>query len=64
MGVHQNLGIELDPQKGSKRKSPEDELRRGRKKNKKSIVEVGVKLIESGQYLMIGVAFSEVNKVC
>ena len=40
--------IEPDPQKGSKRKTPEDELRRGRKTNKQSIAEVGVNLIESG----------------
>ena len=31
-GAHQDLGIEPDPQKGSKRKTPEDELLRGRKK--------------------------------
>ena len=63
-GAHQNLGIEPDPQKGGKQKSPEDELSRGRKTNKQCIVEVGFKLIELGQYPRIKVAFSEVNKVC
>ena len=48
MGAHQYLGIDSDPQKGSKRKSPEEELRRGRKTNKQRIAAIGVKLIESG----------------
>ena len=63
-GSHESLGIDPDPQKGSKRKSPEEELRRGRKMNKQHIAAVGVKIIESGQYPMIKAAFSEVNKVC
>ena len=58
-----NLRIDLDPQKGNKRKSPEEEQHRGRKTNKKCIAEVGVKLIELGQYPTIKVAFSEVSKV-
>ena len=62
-GAHPNLGIDPDPQKRNKRKSPEEEQRRGRKTNKQRIAEVGVKLIESGQYPTIQVAFSEVSKV-
>jgi len=57
------LGIASDPQKGSKRKPPEEELKRGRKSNKQRIAEIGVKLIESGQYPTIKAAFSEVSKV-
>ena len=63
IGTHESLGIDLDPQKGSKRKSPEEELRRGRKTNTQRIAEVGVRLIELGQYLIIKEAFSKVNKV-
>ena len=63
-GAHQNLGIDPNPQKGNKRKSPEEELRRGRKTNKQCIAAVGIKLIESGQYLKISAVFYEVNKVC
>ena len=62
-GAHESLGIDPDPQKGSKRKYSKEELRRGRKTNKKRIAVVGVKLIESGQYPTIKEAFSEVNKV-
>ena len=62
-GAHPNLGIVPDPQKGNKRKSPKEEQRRGRKTNKQRIAEVGVKLIESGQYPTITMAFSEVSKV-
>ena len=58
-----NLGIDPDPQTGNKQKYPEEEQRRGRKTNKQRNAEVGVKLIESGQYPMIKVAFSEVSKV-
>ena len=47
--AHLNLGIDPDPQKGYKRKSPEEEHHTGRKTNKKRIAKVGVKLIESGQ---------------
>ena len=63
IGAHQSLGVDPDPQKGSKRKSLEEELWRGEKMNKQRIAAVSVKLIESGQYPMIGVAFSEVNRV-
>ena len=62
-GAHPNLGIDPDPQTGYKRKSPEEEKCRGRKSNKQRIAELGVKLIESGQYPTIRVAFSEVSKV-
>ena len=61
-GSHESLGIDLDAQKGSKRKSPEEELRRGRKMVKQSIVAVGVRLIESEHYPTIMAAFSEVKK--
>ena len=61
--AHPNLGIDPDPQKGNKRKSLEEEQRRGRKTNKQRIAEVGVKLIESGQYPMISATFFEVSKV-
>ena len=63
-GAHQELGIDPDPQKGSKWKSPEEELRRGRKTNKQQIAAIGVKVIESGQYPTIRATFSEVNKAC
>ena len=62
-GAHPNLGIDTYPQKVNKRKSLEEEHRGGRKTNKQRIAEVGVKLIELGQYPMITVAFSEVSKV-
>ena len=62
-GAHPNLGINPDPLTGHKRKPPEEEQRRGRKSNKQRIAEIGVKLIESGQYPTIRVAFSEVSKV-
>ena len=62
--AHENLGIDPDSQKGSKRKSPKEELRRGRKTNKQCIAAVGVRLIESGQYPTIRAAFSEVKKGC
>ena len=64
MGVMESLGINPDAQKGSKRKSPEEELQQGRKTNKQRIAVVGVRLIESGQYPTIKAAFSEVKKVC
>ena len=53
----------MDPQKGSKMKQAEDDMKPGRKTNKQRITEIGVKLIESGQYPTIVAAFSEVNKV-
>ena len=62
-GAHLNPGIDPDPQKGNKRKSPEEKQHRGRKTNKQLIAEVGVKVIESSQYPMIMMAFSEVSKV-
>ena len=61
--THQKLEISSYSQKGSKRKSPEEDLKRGRKMNKQRTTEVGVKLIKSCQYPTIMVAFSEVNKV-
>ena len=63
-GAVECLGIDPDAQKGSKRKSPEKEMRRGQKTNKQRITAVGVKLIESGQYPTIQVAFSEAKKLC
>ena len=60
--THQ-LGIATDSHKGNKRKPPEEELKRGRKSNKQRIAEIGVKLIESGQYTTITATFSEVSKV-
>ena len=63
-GAHESLGIDPNSQKGSKRKSPEEELRRGRKTNKQRIAAVGVRLIESGQYPTIRATFSEVKKGC
>ena len=62
-GAHPNLGVNPDPLTGHKRKPPKEEQRRGMKSNKQRIVEIGVKLIESGQYPMIRAAFSEVSKV-
>ena len=62
-GVHQDLGIDSDQQKGSKRKSLEEELRIGRKTNKQRIAAIGVNLIESGQYPTIRATFSEVREV-
>ena len=63
-GAVESLGIDLDAQKGSKRKSPEEEMRRGRKTKKQRIAVVGVRLIESGQYPTIQAAFSEAKKFC
>ena len=60
--VRQELGISMEPQKGSKRKSPEEEQKRGRKSNKQRFAEIGVRLIESGQYPTIREALSEVSK--
>ena len=48
MGAHQNLEIEAEAHKGSKRKSTEEEMKRGSKMNKQCIEEVGVNLIQSG----------------
>ena len=62
-GAYLNLGIDPDIQIGHKWKPPEEEQCRGRKSNKQRIAELGVKLIESGQYPTIRVAFSEVSKV-
>ena len=62
-GAHSNLGIDPNPQIGYKRKSPKEEQCTGRKSNKQCITEVGVKLIESGQYPTIKAAFSEISKV-
>ena len=63
-GVVESLGIDPDAQKGSKRKSPEEEMQRGQKTNKQRIAAVGVRLIESSQYPTIKVTFSEAKKVC
>ena len=63
VGAHLNLGIDPNPQIGHKWKPLEEEQRRGRKSNKQRIAEIGVKLIESGQYPMIRATFSEVSKV-
>ena len=63
-GALESLGIDPDAQKGSKRKSPEEELRRGRKTNKQRIAAVRVRLIESGQYPTIKAAFFEAKKGC
>ena len=63
-GAVECLGIDPNAQKGSKRKSPEEELCRGRKTNKQQIVAVGFWLIESRHYPTIQAAFSEVKKVC
>ena len=53
----------METQKGSKRKSSEEDQKRGQKTIKQRIEEIGVKLIESGQYPTIKAAFSEVIKV-
>ena len=63
-GAVEYLGVDPDAPKGSKRKSPEEELRRGRKTNKQRIAAVGDRLIESGQYPTIQAAFSEAKKFC
>ena len=57
------LGISVEPQKGSKRKSQEEDQKKGRKSNKQRIAEIGVRLIESGRYPTIREALSEVIKV-
>ena len=62
-GAVKSLGIDPDPLTGHKQKPPEEEQCRGRKSTKQCIAEIGVKLIESGQYPTIRVAFSEVSKV-
>ena len=62
--AHESLGIDPDSQKGSKRKSLEEELRRGSKTNKQCIAVVGVRLIESSQYPTIKAAFFEVKNGC
>ena len=62
IGARESLGIDLDSQKGSRRKFSEEELRIGRKMNKQYIAAVGVRIIESSQYPMIRAAFSEVKK--
>ena len=61
--AHKDLGISVEGQKGSKRKTPEEDQKRGRKPNKQRIAEIGVKLIELGQYPTIKATFSEVSKV-
>ena len=63
-GVVECLGIDPDAQKGSNRKSPEEELHRGRKTNKQQIAVVGVRLTEFGQYPTIQAVFYEAKKVC
>ena len=63
MGAVESLGIEPDAQKGSKRKSPEEELQHERKMNRRCIAAVGVRLIESSQYPIIKAAFYEAKKV-
>ena len=40
--AHKDLGISVEAQKGSKRKSPEEDQKRGRKMNKQRIAEIGV----------------------
>ena len=61
--AHKDLGINMEAKKGSKRKSLEEDQKRGRKTNKQRIEKIGVKLIESGQYPTIKATFSEVSKV-
>ena len=46
--ANQQLGIATEPQEGNKTKQPEEDPRRGRKKSKQRIAEIGVKLIEFG----------------
>ena len=53
----------MEGKKGSERKMPEEDQKRGRKKNKQRIAQIGVKLIKSGYFPMIKEAFSEVGKV-
>ena len=60
--AHESLGIDPDLQTGSKRKSSEEELRRGGETNKQRIAMVGVRLVESSQYPTIKEAFYEVDK--
>ena len=64
MGTVESLGIDPDTEKDCKRKSPEEELHHGRKKNKQQIAVVGVRLTEFGQYPTIQAVFSEAKKVC
>ena len=44
----QYLEINIEPPKGIKRKSPEEDLKWGRKTNKQRITKIGVNIIESG----------------
>ena len=62
--VHKDLGLRSEGPKGSKRKTPEEDQKWGRKTTKQRIAEIGVMLIESGQYPTIKVAFFEVSRVC
>ena len=53
-----HISISKDPLKGSKRKQSEEVEKRGRKKNKQRIAEIGRRLIESGQFPMIKASFT------
>ena len=61
--AHKDLGLRLEGPKGSKSKTLEEVQKQGRKSNKQRIAEMGVMLIESGQYPTIKAAFSEESRV-
>ena len=61
--AHKDLGLRMKGPKGSKNKNQDEDKKRGRKSNKQRIAEIGVMLIESGQYPTIKDAFSKVRKV-
>ena len=61
--AHKDVGLRSEGLKGSKRKNLEEYQKWGRKSNKQRIAEIGVMLIESGQYPTIKAAFSEASKV-
>ena len=60
---HKDLGLRSEGPKGSKRKTPKEDQKWGRKSNKQRIVEIGVMLIKSGQYPTIKATFSKVRRV-
>jgi len=57
------MGIEAENGRENKQKHPEPGEKRGRKSNRQRIVEVGNRLIESGQYATIKAALSAIRKI-
>ena len=61
--AQKDLGISVEGHKASKRKTLEEDQKRGKKSKKQRIAKIRVKLIESGQNPTIKEAFSKVSKV-